>query len=273
MSSYFFRSNKKNKDSNFQSFSAFCTTQGDCFHRRWWRRPGGRIDIVTTGKESFAFKLSPMFAHRLSLSRRRVIPLSTNSSVNVVGVEAPVLDKSSSSENKKEVTQSKAGSDFSNQSTGVENFSNQNITDSTFQAFETALTVIEDSDYHASDYTKARDKCFFFLYAMTNKRLNALNRITVKELNNMIVESGVESNKLKFTDLDGREITVVLSKHNLREDLKMIMKGKKENDFVFSEYKKEEQPLHRITISKRLHKILDRVSQRLAVPKEELEFP
>jgi len=75
---------------------------------------------------------------------------------------------------------------------------------------------------------------FFLLYAMTNKRLNALNRIRVKELSK-IAKFEVESNQLKVIDSDGRETTVDLSEHNLREDLKRINEGKEENYFVFSE--------------------------------------
>jgi hypothetical protein len=197
--------------------------------------------------------------------------LSTKSS-SIKSRDICVLDKSSSAENKKEVTQSKAGSDFSNQSTGVENFSNQNTTDNALKAYDAALSFIETSNYHVGDYTKSRDKCFFFLYAMTKKPLTDLTRMRVKELNNMIAKFETESNQLKVIDSDGQEQTVDLSKYNLNKDFQKILEEKKENDFVLTEYRKKDS-MHRITLSRRLHRVLDQVSQHLDVPKEKLEFP
>ena len=194
--------------------------------------------------------------------------LSTKSSSSIkagdvcVFENSPTLENSPTSESKKEVTQS----------TKVSDFSNQNTTDNALKAYETALSFIETSNYHVAEYTKSRDKCFFFLYAMAKKPITALTRIRVKELNNMIAKFEAESNQLKVIDSKGQEQTVDFEKYNLREDFQSIIKGKGENDFALTGYGGKEA-LHRITISRRLHKVLDGVSQRLKVPKERLEFP
>ena len=105
---------------------------------------------------------------------------------------------------------------------------------------------------------------------MTNKTLTALTRIQVKELNE-IVNLEVEPNQIKIFDLDGQEKVVDILKYNLLKDIKIITEGKKENDFLLTEYRKHKS-LHRITLLKRLNHVLDQVSAHLKVPKKELPF-
>ena len=51
----------------------------------------------------------------------------------------------------------------------------------------------------------------------------------------------------------------------------MIIEEKRENDYVLTEYR-QKKTLHRVTISRRLNRVLNQVSKDLEVPKKELKF-